>query len=112
MSPLAEQIARIIRTQVQPVMGHGALGLVNVSVDRATDAIIALLPLQGEGEVVEALLKALEPFAKFRLDGFDEYGVLEVVPASPDNPARRIEPIGAINFRRAAEAYAKGKGEA
>lgn len=49
---------------------------------------------------LKALEEALRPFAAFRLDGF-EGEVLEVVPSSPDNPARRIEPIWTGHFRRA-----------
>jgi hypothetical protein len=52
-----------------------------------------------EARVAE-LVGALEPFANFRLEGFDGE-VLEVVPSSPMNPASRIEPVWAGYFRKA-----------
>lgn len=61
--------------------------------------------LSAEAEVLR-LRGVLEPFAKFRLEGFDGEEVLEVVPSSPDNPARRIEPIFTTYFRAARSALA------
>jgi len=67
------------------------------AIDDMTEAAAAL---RAQQERIDALEAALKPFATFRIEGF-KGSVLEVVPASPDNPARRIEPIWAVHFERA-----------
>jgi hypothetical protein len=62
-----------------------------------------------EAKLADALV-ALRPFAKFDLNGFDGI-VLEVVPSSPTNPARRIEPILSHYFRLAAHTFARLSGD-
>jgi hypothetical protein len=54
--------------------------------------------------------KALEPFAKFRIEGFTG-PVIECGIPNPDNPSPRIEGIFTNHFREAARVHAMLKGE-
>lgn len=55
---LREKIAQIIRGTVQPVIGHGALGITNASAHRAAEQILALLPAQHQPDREVEGLKA------------------------------------------------------
>lgn len=77
--------------------------------DRLAVLIVdALKAIDPSARRIADLEAALEPFAKFDLSGF-EGEVLEVVPSSPKNPARRIEPIWTSHFRRARTALASDR---
>lgn len=100
--PRTDDIRTLIADHANLVEANAILNIMNqqrvaVELELEAEHEADLATLSSE---ITRLRAALEPFAKFRLDGFDGT-VLEVVPSDPDNPARRIEPIWKEHFERA-----------